>query len=68
MAYFQKVIQNGFTNNQAFWYAIKQFLTNKRFLISDSISLTQENETMTDKKKVVHSFNSLCKYYKNNIR
>ena len=42
--YFQKITQKGFANNKAFWNAIKPFLTNKGFLTSDSISLTQENE------------------------
>ena len=47
-SYFQKVIQKDFADNKAFWNTIKPFLTNKGFLTSDSISLTQENETMTD--------------------
>ena len=51
--YFQKI-----TVNKAFWNTIKPFLTNKRFLTSTSISLIQENSTITDKKKITHSFNS----------
>ena len=57
-SYFQKVTQKGFANNEAFWNTIKPFLTNKGFLTSDVIWLTQENETITDKKKITHSFNS----------
>ena len=57
-SYFQKVTQRSFANNKAFWKTIKPFLTNKRFLISDSISLIQENETITNKKTITHSFNS----------
>ena len=58
-SYFQKVTQKGFANNKAFWNTIKPFLTNKgSFLTSDSISLTQENETTTDKKTITHSFNT----------
>ena len=57
-SYFQKVTQKGFANNKAFWNTIKPFLTNKGFLTSDVIWLTQENETITDKKKITHSFHS----------
>ena len=57
-SYFQKVAQKGFANNKAFWNTIKPFLTNKGFLTSNSISLTHENETITDKKTITHSFNS----------
>ena len=53
-SYFQKVTQKGFANNKAFWNTIKPFLTNKGFLTSDSISLTQENETIIDKKTIKH--------------
>ena len=55
-SYFQKVTQKGFANNKAFWNTIKPFLT-KGFLTCNSISLTQENETVTDKKTITHSFN-----------
>ena len=57
-SYFQKVTQNGFANNKTFWNIIKPFSTNKGFLTSDSISLTQENETITDKKTITHSLNT----------
>ena len=57
-SYFQKVTEKGFANNKAYWNTIKPFLTNKRFLTSDSISLTKENETITDKKTITHSFNA----------
>ena len=57
-SYFQKVSQKSFANNKTFWNTIKPFLTNKGFLTSDVIWLTQENETITDKKKITHSFNS----------
>ena len=57
-SYFQKVTQKGFANNKAYWNTIKPFLTNKGFLTSDSISLTKENETITDKKTITHSFNT----------
>ena len=56
--YFQEVTQKGFANNKAFWNRSKPFLTNKGFLTSDSISLTKENETITDKKTITHSFNT----------
>ena len=45
-SYFQKVTQTGFANNKSFWNTIKPFLTNKGILISNSISLTQENVTV----------------------
>ena len=48
-------IHKGFVNNKEFWNTTKPFLTNKGFLTSDGISLTQENETETD-KKIAHSF------------
>ena len=57
-SYFQKVTEKGFANNKAYWNTIKPFLTNKGFLTSDSISLTKENETITDKKTITHSFNT----------
>ena len=57
-SYFQKVTQKGFANNKAYWNTIKPFLTNKGFLTSDSISLTKENETITDKKTITYSFNT----------
>ena len=57
-SYFQKVREKGFANNKAYWNTIKPFLTNKGFLTSDSISLTKENETITDKKTITHSFNT----------
>ena len=57
--YFQKVTQKGFA--KAFWNTIKSFLTNKRSLTSESISLTQENERITDKKTITHSFNTHSK-------
>ena len=57
-SYFQKITQKGFANNKALWNTIKPFLTNKGFLTSNSISLTHENETITDKKTITHSFNS----------
>ena len=57
-SHFQKLTQKGFANNKAFWNTNKPFLTNKGFLTSDSISLTQEHETITDKKTITHSFNS----------
>ena len=57
-SYFQKVREKGFANNKAYWNTIKPFLTNKGFLTSDSISLTEENETITDKKTITHSFNT----------
>ena len=57
-SYFQKVREKGFVNNKAYWNTIKPFLTNKGFLTSDSISLTKENETITDKKTITHSFNT----------
>ena len=41
-SYFQKVREKGFANNKTYWNTIKPFLTNKGFLTSDSISLTQE--------------------------
>ena len=67
--YSQKVTQNGFVNNKAFWNTIKLFLTNKGFLTSDTISLTQENETVTDKKTITYSFNShYVNIVKRNIR
>ena len=56
--YFHKVTQKGFSNNKAFSNTIKPFLTSIGFLTSDSISLTQENETITNKKPITHSFNS----------
>ena len=56
--YFQKVTQKGFANNKASSNTIKPFLTNKGLLTSNSISLTQENETITDRKTILHSFNS----------
>ena len=55
--YFQKI-----TVNKAFWSTIKPFLTNKRFLTSNSISLIQENSTITDKKKITFIQLSLRKY------
>ena len=64
-SYFQKVTQKGFANNKAFWNTIKLFLTNKGFLTSDSTSLTQENETITDKKTITHPFNT---HYVNIVR
>ena len=48
---FKKATQKGFANNKAFWKTIKQFLTNKGFLTSDSISSTQENETISIKRQ-----------------
>ena len=54
--YFQKVTQKGFA--KAFWNTINSFLTNKRSLTFESISLTQENETITDKKTITHSLNT----------
>ena len=57
-SYFQKVREKGFANNKAYWNTIKPFLTNKGFLTSDSVSLTKENETITDKKTITHSFNT----------
>ena len=57
-SYFQKVREKGFANNKAYWNTIKPFLTNKGFLTSDSISLTKENETITDKKTITYSFNT----------
>ena len=57
-SYFQKVREKGFANNKTYWNTIKPFLTNKGFLTSDSISLTKENETITDKKTITHSFNT----------
>ena len=57
-SYFQEVTQKGFANNKAFWNRSKPFLTNKGFLTSDSISLTKENETITEKKTITHSFNT----------
>ena len=51
-SYFLKVTRKGFANT------IKPFLANKGFLTSDSISLTQENETITDKKATTLSLNS----------
>ena len=57
-SYFQKVREKSFANNKAYWNTIKPFLTNKGFLTSDSISLTEENETITDKKTITHSFNT----------
>ena len=60
-SYFQKVTQKGFANNKAFWNTIKPFLTNKGPLTSDGILLTQENETMTDKKtKTQYSLRKYC--------
>ena len=56
-SYFQKGTLEGFANKTS-WNTIKPFLTNKGFLTSDSISLTQKNETITDKKKMTHSFHS----------
>ena len=56
--YFQKVTQKVFANDRASWNTIKPFLTKKGFLTSDSISLTQENETISGKKTITHSFNS----------
>ena len=57
-SYFQKVTQKGFANNKAFWNTIKTFLTNKKILNSDSNSVTKENEIITDKKTMTHSFNT----------
>ena len=57
-SYFQKATQKDFANNKTFWNTIKPFLTNKGFLPSDGISLTQENERITDKRTITHSFNS----------
>ena len=57
-SYFQKVTQKGFANNKTFWNTINPFLTNKGSLTSDSISLTQENETVTNKKTITHSLNT----------
>ena len=64
-SYFQKVTQKDFAYNKAFWNTIKPFLTKKGFLASNSISLTQENEIITDKKTITHSFNS---YYVNIVK
>ena len=68
-SYFQKITQKGFANNKTFWNIIKPFFTNKGFVTSNSISLTQENETITDKKTMTHSFNShYVNIVKKNIR
>ena len=63
--FFQKVTQNGFADNKAFWDKVKSFLTNKGFLTSDSVSLTQENETITYKKTITYSVNS---HYVNTVK
>ena len=56
-------------NNKALSNTLKPFLTSGGFLTSDSISLTQENETITDKKKnnTLSQF-SLRKYCEKIIR
>ena len=56
-------------NNKALSNTLKSFLTSRGFLTSDSISLTQENETITDKKKnnTLSEF-SLRKYCEKIIR
>ena len=56
--YFQRVTKKGFVSNKAFWNTIKPFLTNKGFLTNDNISLTENGETLTDKKKITNAFNS----------
>ena len=60
--YFKKVTQKGFANNKVFWNTVKPFLTNKRFLTNDNITLENEGEIIKDKETLANLFNS---YYIN---
>ena len=55
-SYFDKVTSKGFVSNEAFWNTVKPFLTNKRFLTNENITIKHKDKIVTDNSKLAHLF------------
>ena len=56
--YFSKVTESGVSTNKEFWKIIKPFLTNKGFLPGNELTLTENDEVITEEKILAEKFNN----------
>ena len=56
--YFSKVTESGVNTSKEFWKIIKPFLTNKGFLSGNEITITENDEVITDEKILAEKFNN----------
>ena len=62
--YFSKAAESGVNINKEFWKIIKSFLTNKRFLSGNEITIIENNEVITEEKILAEKFND---HYTNTV-
>ena len=55
---FSKVTESGVNTNKEFWKIIKPFLTNKGFHLGNVITVTENDEVITEEKILAEKFNN----------
>ena len=53
----KSITEKGINNNKSFWKFIKPFLTNKGFIVSNDITLVENDIVATDEKTLTSTFN-----------
>ena len=58
--YIENIMKPGVMSNKTFWHTVRPFLTNKRILIDNEISLIHNSKTIDDEKQVAETLNHAC--------
>ena len=53
----KSITDKGISNNKSFWKFIESFLTNKGFIVSNDITLVENDGVATDEKTLPGTFN-----------
>ena len=56
----KSIKDKGISNNKSFWKFIESFLTNKGFIVSNDITLVENDGVKTDEKTLPDTFNKHC--------
>ena len=56
--HFKSITRHGIMTNRKFWAIIRSFLTNKRMITSNEISLKQGDDVINNEEKVAEFFNN----------
>ena len=56
----KSIKDKGISNNKSFWKFIESFLTNKGFIVSNDITLVENDGVTTDEKTLPGTFNKHC--------